>query len=207
MTHVKICGICRPEDAAAAAAAGATAIGMVFWPGSPRSVDIGTARRIVAALPTGVPAIGVFVNQSVDEIDDAIDAVGLFGVQLHGDEPLAVVPRMRRPVVRAMTLAQEDDIPSVPPDVTVLLDAHDEVRRGGTGQTIDWHRAAAIARTRHVVLAGGLTPSNVGDAVRQVAPYAVDVSSGVERNPREKDPALMRAFVEAVAAADAEVHP
>jgi phosphoribosylanthranilate isomerase len=205
MTRVKICGICRPEDAAAAAAAGATAIGLVFWPDSPRAVDTDTARRIVAALPAGVPAIGVFVNQPVGEINAAIDAAGLFGVQLHGDEALSIIPQIRRPVVRAMTLAQEEEIALVPSSVTVLLDAHDAIRRGGTGQTIDWHRAAAVARTREVVLAGGLTPSNVGDAVRKVAPYAVDVSSGVERSPRKKDASLMRAFVETVAAVDAEV--
>lgn len=204
MTRVKICGICRPEDGAAAAAAGATVIGMVFWPESPRAIDVETARAIVTALPAGVPAIGVFVNQPVDEINDVIERAGLFGVQLHGDEPLETIAKIRRPVIRAMTIADERGIGAVPPHVTVLLDAHDPVRRGGTGLTIDWARAARIAATRHVVLAGGLTPGNVGDAIRRVSPYAVDVSSGVERAPREKDPALMLAFVDAVRRADGE---
>lgn len=204
MTRVKICGICRPEDGAAAAAAGATVIGMVFWPDSPRAVGVETGREIVSALPAGVPAVGVFVNQPIDEINDVIARAGLFGVQLHGDEPLEAIARIRRPVIRAMTLADERAIAAVPPHVTVLLDAHDPVRRGGTGLTIDWAGAARIAATRHVVLAGGLTPGNVGDAIRRVSPYAVDVSSGVERAPREKDPALMRAFVEAVRRADTE---
>lgn len=204
MTRVKICGICRPEDGAAAAAAGATVIGMVFWPGSPRAVGVETARAIVSALPAGVPAVGVFVNQPIDEINDVIARARLFGVQLHGDEPLEAIATIRRPVIRAMTLEEERAIDAVPPHVTVLLDAHDPARRGGTGLTIDWARAARIAATRHVVLAGGLTPANVGDAIHRVAPYAVDVSSGVERAPREKDPALMRAFVDAVRRADSE---
>ena len=204
MTRVKICGICRPEDGAAAAAAGATVIGMVFWPESPRAIDVETARAIVSALPTGVPAIGVFVNQPVDEINDIVGRAGLFGVQLHGDEPLETIAKIRRPVIRAMTVDDESAIEAVPPHVTVLLDAHDPARRGGTGLTIDWARAAGIAAVRHVVLAGGLTPGNVGNAIRRVSPYAVDVSSGVERAPREKDPALMRAFVDAVRRADAE---
>src|SRR5690606_21785322 len=110
MTRVKICGICRPEDAHAAAAAGATAIRIVFWPGSPRYVETSTAREIVAALLDGVPAIGVFVNQSVDEINAAIAGAGLFGVQLHGDEPLEMIPMIRRPVVRAMRLSQQREI-------------------------------------------------------------------------------------------------
>ena len=204
MTRVKICGICRPEDGAAAAAAGATAIGMVFGPASPRAVGVDAAREIVSALPAGVPAVGVFVNQSVDEINDVIARAGLFGVQLHGDEPMEAIARIRRPVIRAMTLEDEPAIEAVPPHVTVLLDAHDPLRRGGTGRTIDWARAARIAAARHVVLAGGLTPGNVGDAIRRVSPYAVDVSSGVEQAPRQKDPALMRAFVDAVRRADAE---
>src|SRR5690606_23916286 len=136
----------------------------------------------------------------------AIAGAGLFGVQLHGDEPLEMIPMIRRPVVRAMRLSQQREIADAPADLTVLLDAHDDVRRGGTGQTIDWTIAAGLARTRRIVLAGGLTLTNVAAAVRQVAPYAVDVSSGVERSPREKDADLMRAFVEAVATADAEVH-
>lgn len=203
MTRIKMCGICRVEDARAAAAAGASAIGLVFWPGSPRAVDRATATAIVSALPVGVPAIGVFVNQTVDEINDTIRAVGLFGVQLHGDEPLDVIPRITRPVVRAMTLERAGGIDAVPAHVTVLLDAHDPVRRGGTGMAVDWTRASGVARRRPIVLAGGLTPENVADAIAIVEPYAVDVSSGVERSPGVKDHARIAAFVAAVAAADA----
>ena len=202
MTRVKICGICRVEDGRAAAAAGASAIGIVFWPSSPRAVDADTARAIVAGLPVGVPAIGVFVNQPVDEINEMVRHAGLFGVQLHGDEPLDIIPRIKRPVVRAMSLRALASLDEVPPQVTLLLDAHDPARRGGTGQTIDWKRAREVAARRPVVLAGGLTPENVAGAIAVVRPYAVDVSSGVERSPREKDHARIDAFVRAVRTAD-----
>lgn len=203
MTRIKICGIRRIEDARAAVAHGASAIGLVFWPESPRAVDRETAKAIVTALPNGVPAIGVFVNQSVDEINETIAAVGLFGVQLHGDEPLDIIPRITRPVVRAMTLETAGRIDDVPAHVTVLLDADDPVRRGGTGVTLDWARARDIARRRPIVLAGGLAADNVGKAIASVGPYAVDVSSGVEDAPGIKNHARIAAFVAAVAAADA----
>ncbi|HEX6322275.1 MAG TPA: phosphoribosylanthranilate isomerase [Vicinamibacterales bacterium] len=203
MTRVKICGITRPDDARAAADAGASAIGMVFWPGSPRAVDAAAARAIVAALPAGVPAIGVFVNQTADDINAAIDAAGLFGVQLHGDEPVALIERIRRPVIRAVTLDALEAIDVLPPQVTVLLDAVDPERRGGTGQTIDWIAACEVARRRPVVLAGGLTPANVEEAIARVRPYAVDVSSGVESAPGIKDHARIAAFIDAVRRADA----
>ena len=202
MTRVKVCGITRPEDARAAAAAGASAIGMIFWPGSPRAVTASTAREIVAGLPVGVPAIGVFVNQPEEEINAAIQEAGLFGVQLHGDEPLEIIPRIRRPVIRAMTIEQASAMDEVPAGVTVLLDAADPRRRGGTGITIDWTAAAALARKRPIVLAGGLTPENVGEAIAIVKPYAVDVSSGVESAPGIKDHARIAAFLDAVRRAD-----
>jgi phosphoribosylanthranilate isomerase len=203
VTRIKICGITRPDDARAAADAGASAIGMVFWPDSPRAVDTAAARAIVAALPAGVPAIGVFVNQTADEINAAIDGAGLFGVQLHGDEPVDLIERIRRPVIRAVTLGGLDVLDVLPPQVTVLLDAVDPERRGGTGQTIDWAAAAAVARRRPIVLAGGLTPSNVEQAIAAVRPYAVDVSSGVETAPGIKDHARIAAFIGAVRRADA----
>jgi len=175
---------------------------MIFWPGSPRAVSPDAARAIVSALPAGVPAIGVFVNQDVDEINDAIDRAGLFGVQLHGDEPLDVIARIRRPVIRSLSLDRVDALDDVPAGVTVLLDAADRERRGGTGMTIDWRAAAGIARRRPIVLAGGLTPENVEEAIAIVKPYAVDVSSGVESAPGVKDHARVTAFLDAVRRAD-----
>ena len=198
MTRVKMCGMTRPEDARAAAAAGASAIGIVFWPGSPRAVDLPAARAIVAALPAGVPAVGVFVNQPVEEINAAIDAAGLFAVQLHGDEPLDMIGRIRRPVIRSVSLEASTRLEDVPAHVTVLLDAHDPKLRGGTGRTIDWTAAAEIARRRPIVLAGGLTPVNVVEAIAAVRPYAVDVSSGIESAPGVKDHQLIDAFMAAV---------
>lgn len=203
MTRVKICGITRADDARAAAAAGASAVGLVFWPRSPRAVTAGAARAIVAALPAGVPAIGVFVNQPVEEINDTVERAGLFGVQLHGDEPIEDIARVRRPVIRSITLEDAGRLDEFPPHVTLLLDAADPERRGGTGQTIDWAAARPIARRRPIVLAGGLTPENVGEAIRAAGPYAVDVSSGVEASPGVKDHARLRAFMAAVARADA----
>lgn len=202
MTRVKVCGITRVEDAQAAARAGASAIGMVFWPSSPRAVSIDAARAIVAALPAGVPAIGVFVNQPVEEINGVVDAAGLFGVQLHGDEPAAMIPRIKRPVIRAAKAEAASAIDELPAHVTVLLDAVDPERRGGTGRTVDWEAAARIARRRPIVLAGGLTAANVEEAIGIVRPYAVDVSSGVEISPGIKDHDRIRAFIAAVHRAD-----
>jgi phosphoribosylanthranilate isomerase len=193
-----MCGMTRPEDARAAAAAGTSAIGLVFWPASPRVVDIPTARAIVAALPAGVPAIGVFVNQPVDEINEIVRQAGLFGVQLHGDEPADVIPQIKRPVIRAITRESRDLAGVLPSHVTVLFDSHDPVRRGGTGSVADWAIAREIAAARPVVLAGGLTPGNVGQAIAAVRPYAVDVSSGIESAPGIKDDSLIAAFMEAV---------
>lgn len=202
MTRIKVCGITRVEDAQVAARAGASAIGMVFWPASPRAVAVDTARAIVAALPAGVPAIGVFVNQPVEEINEVVDAAGLFGVQLHGDEPPDMIPRIKRPVIRAARADAISAIEELPAHVTVLLDAVDPERRGGTGRTIDWMAAAEIARRRPVVLAGGLTAANVGEAIGVVHPYAVDVSSGVEIAPGIKDHDRIREFIDAVTRAD-----
>ncbi|MEX2273495.1 MAG: phosphoribosylanthranilate isomerase [Vicinamibacterales bacterium] len=198
MTRIKICGITRPEDARAAAVAGASAIGMVFWPGSPRAIDTATARAIVAALPAGVPAIGVFVNQSAAEINRIIQEAGLFAVQLHGDEPVDMIAQITRPVVRAISLESRARLDDLPAHVTVLLDAHDSDRRGGTGRVIDWTAAREIAAARHVVLAGGLTSANVAEAIAAVRPYAVDVSSGVESAPGVKDHRRIEQFVAAV---------
>ena len=202
MTRIKVCGITRVDDAKAAALAGATMIGMVFWPESPRAVSIDAARGVAAALPAGVAPIGVFVNQSVDEINEIAVAVGLLGVQLHGDEPASVIPQINRPVIRALHLDGSDTMSDLPSHVTVLLDAADPVRRGGTGQTINWRAAGAVARRRPIVLAGGLTPANVEAAIETVRPYGVDVSSGVETEPGVKDYGKIRAFVEAVRRAD-----
>ena len=198
---VKICGITRAEDAWAAVDAGAGALGFVFWPDSPRFIDPYRARAIVRTLPPFVAPVGVFVNQAPEYMNGVASLVPLSAVQLHGDETMADVDATGRPAVKALTLAaalQPDRLPAWPDRVVILLDVHDPVRRGGTGQTIDWAAAAAIARTRRVILAGGLTADNVAEAVAKVQPFGIDVSSGVERAPGVKDRARIKALFEAL---------
>jgi phosphoribosylanthranilate isomerase len=194
---VKVCGITRPEDALAAVAAGATAIGFIFWPGSPRQVTADQARRVTRELPAFVTSVGVFVNQPLEEIEAAVRTAGLSAVQLHGDEDRGFASRLSRPVIKAVSQRLEEarDWPAA---VTLLVDAHDPQRRGGTGQKADWTAAAGLARERRIVLAGGLTSENVSKAVQQVRPFGVDVSSGVESSPGIKDHGRIRAFFQAL---------
>ena len=193
MILVKICGLTRAEDVEAAVALGADALGFVLWPGSPRHVTGTVVAALIRNLPPFLTTVGVLVNPSADEVSAAADA-GLRVAQIHGHVPDAGGPI---PVLRAVHLGAGGE-GSIEPDVddrTVLLDANDPVRHGGTGQTIDWTRARAVARSRRVVLAGGLTPINVREAIEAVRPYAVDVSSGVEARPGVKDHELLRRFI------------
>ena len=199
MIRVKICGITSPEDATLAVELGAHLIGLVFWPQSPRFVARLRAREIVSALPAGVDAVGVFVNQTEEAVDIAHE-VGLRAIQLHGDE----TPESYRglassangvSVIKAVAVRDESSVRQaldVPEGTQVLLDAHDVVKRGGTGRTIDWSLASAIARQRGVILSGGLNADNVIEAIEAVRPAGIDVSSGVESSPGQKDPAKLR---------------
>lgn len=193
---VKICGITRLEDAVAAADMGADAIGFIFWPGSPRFVDPYRARAIAAALPRLVASVGVFVDQPADYVHGVANLVRLSAVQLHGGETPEFAASLGRRVVKAV--AADASLDEWPSNVTLLLDAHDPVKKGGTGKTIDWDRAAAIAGGRHVLLAGGLTPENVADAIARVQPFGVDVSSGVEQAPGIKDHQRLQALFKAI---------
>lgn len=197
MTRVKICGITTPEDGVLAAELGASAIGLVFWPQSPRSVvDLSRAKEIVAALPAFVPAVGVFVNQQ-DEAQRIASEVGLAAVQFHGDESPDSYANCSVRVIKAVAVRDERaiaDAAAVPAAAHVLLDAHDPIKRGGTGRTIDWSVAATIARQRPVILSGGLNADNVVEAIEKVHPYAIDVSSGVELAPGKKDPQKLEAL-------------
>lgn len=200
--RVKVCGICRPEDAQLAVALGASAIGFVFWPTSPRYCDPERAQSIAANLPAHVTAVGVFVDQPVDEVVRIAERVPLGAVQLHGDENVDDFARVRQPLIKAMPVTNEFEpglVDTLPDGVTVLLDAHDPVRRGGTGRTIDWTMAAAVAARRRTILSGGLNAGNVRQAIAQVHPDMVDVSSGVESAPGQKDPGKLKAFFAAVA--------
>jgi phosphoribosylanthranilate isomerase len=205
VTRIKMCGFTRADDAREAAAAGVDAIGMVFWNGSPRCVTVDQASAIVASLPPFVTTVGVFVNEAVDTMKGICRDLGLGAVQLHGDEPPATWRGWPCPVLKSVAVGPGFD-PAVwrawPRGVVPLLDAADVIRRGGTGRTVDWSLAAAAARLRPLVLAGGLTPETVGAAIAAVCPAAVDVSSGIEVAPGVKDGDRMRAFVLAVRQAD-----
>jgi phosphoribosylanthranilate isomerase len=194
---VKICGITRLADAVAAVECGAGALGFVFWPGSPRCIDPYRARAIAATLPPLVTTVGVFVNQPEEYVASVASLVRLGAVQLHGDETAGYAAGLATPVIKAVTVA--DPQWSVwPANTMLLLDVHDEEKRGGTGRTVDWTAAASVAAKRKILLAGGLTPENVADAVARVRPFGIDVSSGVERSPGVKDHQRLRALFEAL---------
>jgi tryptophan synthase beta subunit len=197
---VKICGITREEDARAAVDLGASAVGFVFWPESPRFIPPARARGIVDRLPPFAATVGVFVDESEEEVRRIAAQVGLSAVQWHGTETPAYAARLGVRVIKAVradaaALAGLDEWPET---TTLLVDATDAERRGGTGSTADWAMASRMARRRPIVLAGGLTPENVAQAIREVRPAGVDVSSGVESSPGVKDHAALRRFFEAV---------
>ena len=196
---MKICGITRVEDAVAAIRCGADALGFVFWPRSPRFVSPDEARDIIASVPQTVAKVGVFVNQSADEVNAAADRAGVTMVQLHGDESPAYAAGISRPVIKSISGRPGALVPAGwAADVIWLVDAHDPERRGGTGRQADWSAAAALAASHKVLLAGGLTPANVGDAIASVRPFGIDVSSGVESAPGIKDRELLLALFGAI---------
>ncbi|MCK0546395.1 phosphoribosylanthranilate isomerase [Pseudomonas syringae] len=197
----KICGITRIEDALAAAEAGADAIGLVFYPKSPRAVTVLQARAIIAALPPFITTVGLFVNASRCELNETLDAVALDMLQFHGDETPEQCDGYHRPYIKALRVKAGDDIAGVCRTYRnargVLLDTYVEGVPGGTGETFDW---ALIPDDldKPVILAGGLTSANVAQAIAQVRPYAVDVSGGVEKSKGIKDREKIRAFMSAV---------
>jgi phosphoribosylanthranilate isomerase len=197
---VKICGITRREDAERAIRHGANALGFVFWPDSPRFIAPSKARAIVRELPPFVTAVGLFVNQPSAHINEVAAAVGLGAIQLQGDERPAQADELDRPVIKSVSFAgvTDEEIDRWPSRRLLLVDAHDPVRRGGTGRVADWTKAAALAARRPIVLAGGLTAENVEEAIARVRPYAIDVASGVEAAPGIKDHAKLDAFFDAV---------
>ncbi len=202
MTRVKICGVTRLEDATAAVAAGADMIGINLWPFSKRSVCIDDARNLASAARVAAPSVdivGVFVNQEAGEIADLADVIGLDYVQLHGDESPEFCASLSTPVMKAIAVDSSADIVRLAayPVAAIVLDTPSPCY-GGSGMTFDWSLAAAATRGElPIVLAGGLTPDNVAAAVAEVAPFAVDVASGVESAPGIKDRELMQRFVAA----------
>jgi phosphoribosylanthranilate isomerase len=185
---VKVCGITRLTDALHAVRAGATALGFVFWPHSPRYVTPERAAEIIGELPSSMVTVGVFVNEPLDGIRDVVAKSRITTVQLHGDEPPAYADGLGWPIIRSVSVEEADEAcPAWPAETLFLLDAVDPVRRGGTGGQVDWIQAASVARDWRILLAGGLTHENVAEAIAIVRPYGVDVSSGVEHSPGVKD--------------------
>ena len=199
MVKVKICGITSLEDALHACACGADALGFVFYGESPRCIDPAAAATIIRQLPPFVTTVGLFVNADPEQVEEVADFCGLDVIQLHGDEgpdecdftPRRTIKALR--VRDAKSLARHLDYEVA----ALLLDAWVKGSYGGTGHAFNWELAAEVARQRPVILAGGLTPENVADAVRSVQPYAVDVASGVEAAPGRKDQAKVAAFIAA----------
>jgi len=207
VTKIKFCGITTLDDAERAVSAGAWAIGLIFWPRSPRRCRLERAAEISAAVKRRVEVAGVFVNATLDYVAQTADGVGLTMLQFHGDEgPAYCAEAARRTgcrVIKAARVRGRADVQALIPFHTDfhLLDSYSAGVPGGTGETFSWEIARAHRGPVPVILSGGLTPDNVADAIAAVGPYAVDVASGVEREPGHKDPGKLVAFAEAVRAA------
>lgn len=201
--RVKICGITRPADAVAAEAAGADAIGLMFVAESPRVIGTALAREISDALGPLLTRVGVFRDAPIEQVLESAAELRLGAVQLHGSEPVEYVERVSLdvPVIRAVSFRGQTraQLESEPGDA-LLVDG----LRPGSGKAFDWAAAAGMSGMPRLILAGGLTPDNVGEGVRMLRPYGVDVSSGVEQEPGVKDQRLMAAFVARAREASAE---
>lgn len=205
-TRIKICGIVDPDDARAAVAAGADALGFVFYKPSRRYVDPVQAGEIIRRLPAFVDAVGVVVDLGADDLDNIARASGVDYFQFHGSEDPRFCDTAGRPYLKALRVGSDTDIPAAVERYAgargILLDTFVQDLPGGTGSTFDWSRIPAALNVP-LFLAGGLTVDNVTEAIRAVRPYGVDVSSGVEQAPGRKDPEKMRQFVLAVSKSDA----
>lgn len=198
---VKICGVTSVADALAAAEAGADMIGLNFYEGSPRHLTLAAAVEISRALPPFVLRVGVFVNPAEELVLRALGDCGLSLLQFHGEEPSEFCAQFGAMSLKAFRIRDAASLAALENFQTdaFLLDAHSKSGLGGTGETFNWDLAVAAQKFgKPIFLAGGLTPENVTDAVRQVQPFAVDVSSGVESAPGKKDISKVRAFIEAV---------
>jgi phosphoribosylanthranilate isomerase len=201
---VKICGITNAEDAAAAVDAGADALGFVFHRKSQRYIEPTVARQIIMSLPPLVTPVGVFVNEDQQVVRKLMDDCGLALAQLHGNESVTYCQELSRPILKALRVKDRSTFLALAEFRGragvrgFLLDAFSDQAYGGTGQVIDWQLAAEAAKAANILLAGGLTPDNVEKAIQAVRPYGVDVSSGVERGPGQKDHEKVRAFIRAV---------
>jgi phosphoribosylanthranilate isomerase len=205
-TRVKICGITRKEDARFAAACGADAIGLVFYTASPRAVSVEQATRIAHSLPAFVTSVGLFVNPRPEEVTTVLKQVQIDCLQFHGEESADFCEQFDRPYIKAIRVSDDTDINSqagqYPRARAVLLDAYVKDVPGGTGQHFDWSRIPSDC-PKPIILAGGLSVANVAEAIRQVRPYAVDISGGVESAKGIKDQAKIKQFITEVNRFDA----
>lgn len=198
---VKICGITNPEDAQVAVSAGADALGFIFYAKSPRFVEPKVAKHIISELPPFIFPIGVFVNETHQGVRTIMEECGLAFAQLHGDETPAYCESLERPVLRGIRLKDRGSFLAMAEYRGragvrgFVVDAFSASAYGGTGETTDWELAAEAAEAAPILLAGGLVPENVQEAIQKVKPYGVDVSSGVEVSPGKKDPAKVLAFI------------
>jgi len=206
VTKIKFCGITRLDDAELAVGAGAWAIGLIFWPRSPRRCDLDAAVEIAAAVKRRAEVVGVFVNATLDHVAQTADGVGLTMIQLHGEEGPAYCSEAARrtgcKVIKAARVRSGADVQALAPFHTDyhLLDSYTAGVPGGTGETFSWEIARSHRGRIPMILSGGLNPENVADAIAAVRPYAVDVASGIELRPGRKDPEKLAAFAAAVRA-------
>ena len=208
--RVKFCGFTRVEDALQAVELGVDAIGLVFVPASRRCVDLGRAREIAAAVPAFVATVGLFMDAPADAVRRVLDEVPLDLLQFHGQENADDCASFGRPWLKALAMGDGVDVAATASRYAaargVLLDAHRSGEQGGSGQRFDWSRIPPALAPR-IVLAGGLAPDNVAQAIAAVRPFAVDVSSGIESAPGIKCPARMREFINEVQRASREYRP
>lgn len=200
-TRVKICGLTRELDVVTAVAVGADAVGMVFYEPSPRAIEIEQARRLRDVMPPFVTSVGLFVDAEPDFVRSVLSRVPLELLQFHGEEPPDYCDAFRRPWIKAVRMRPGTDLKAATERYQrasgLLLDTYDPAAVGGTGSRFDWDLVPKWLAPR-MILAGGLDPDNVGNAIRQVLPYAVDVSGGVESAKGEKDATKMAAFLQGV---------
>lgn len=208
MTRVKICGVASAEMAEAACEAGADALGLVFYPKSVRAVSLAAAAEALKGVQALVTTVGLFVDPDVDEVRRVLDSCALDCLQFHGNESATFCEQFARPYIKAISMKPQVDVAALLEEHknarSVLFDAWRPDAPGGTGDTFDWSRLPTL--TQSWILAGGLTPENVGRAIDQARPSAVDVSGGVESAPGQKSTLLMRQFIAAVRAADRRKH-
>src|SRR3990172_2453596 len=197
LTKVKICGITGIDDALKAVEFGADALGFVFYKKSPRYIEVKKAREIISNLPPLITTVGVFVNDSFENIETIIDLCQIKTIQLHGDENQDFCSKFNLSVIKSIAVKDENSFKKMK-GYTVsafILDSFFQDIPGGTGKSFDWDLAVKAKKYGNIILAGGLTPENVREAILKVRPYAVDVSSGVESKPGEKDYEKMKKFI------------